>query len=427
MRRTFPRAEHNPEDFFSIEVGGRKATIFKPLKGGVRADNFWVKFSFGGRVVFRSTGVNAKGMAAECGRKMLRAAIENRWDALDATKLRNDKPLASIGSLMERYREQIHTYNLTIEARTVTGVVSAVKSVLKRVYPGDVEKLSSGVLTEQLVEKFFAEYVKEAGDDYLARDSKIRGANATLRNARSMFSAHGMKCYRGLNLPDLTKFLKTRIVEDPDVRHEGIPDEVMWEIVQAAECLRSECPPLYVAHLLYRHLGMRNDEVENSRVEWIVRRPGEVFLPDGERREIAGYMSIKRRSYWIPKRSTGDVPISPDVMAIIDELSAGKGANDYLIDAPHPTARYDLVYLDHGDFVRPWLEAFPKKSYELRRWAATRVAKRQGEEFAERFLRHKSTTTAGRHYITDHAPIAPITLADVGLEACSDAGQTCDK
>ncbi|MHA3772216.1 hypothetical protein ACXR0O_11840 [Verrucomicrobiota bacterium sgz303538] len=76
----------------------------------------------------------------------------------------------------------------------------------------------------------------------------------------------------------------------------------------------------------------------------------------------------------------------------------------------------NLVDRDHADFLRRWVEGHAKVSYELRGWAATVVAQRQGEEFAERFLRHKTKTVAGKHYITQQSPPAPITLGDCCIE-----------
>lgn len=402
------------DDFFTIDVGGRTARVFRVVRNGVRG-NFYVKGYVHGGQFLRCTGFSAKGMAKAAALKIWRAALESRFDVLEATKLRRDKPAASLGEVINAYSRNIGEFNLKIKPRTVSGYVTALKSVVRRVHTTEVERVSTSALTEELVEKFFADHVKEAGDNLIERDARIRGANSTLRNARSMFSPTAMKCYRGMQLPDLAGFLKASTMEDPAVEHLEISSLTMWEIAQAALCLRDQSPALYVAHLLYRHLGMRNDEIENARLEWMEKRSESVWLPNGERRAIAGFMVIKKRKEWAPKRSSGEVPIAPAVWREIRRCSGAKQPGDFLIKARSTTDRSDLVDRLHSAFVRPWMDGHAKTSYELRRWAATVVAKRQGDEFADRFLRHKAKSVAGKHYLTGHAPVAPITFKDCGL------------
>ncbi len=399
------------DDFFTIDVGGRTASVFRRARNGVRG-NYYLKGWLGARQLLRCTGFSTKGMARDAAVKIWRAALESRFDVLEATKLRKDKPVASIGEVIEAFSDHIGEFNLKIKPRTTAGYTNALKTVLRKVHAGDVERVSTSALTEELCEKFFAAHVKEAGGDLIERDARIRGANSTLRNARAMFSATAMKCYRRLHLPDLGGFLKASTMDDPTVEHQEITSAAMWEIAQAARWLRDQMPALYVTHLLYRHLGMRNDEIENARLEWMEKRSDVVWLPDGQRRAIAGYMVIKKRKEWAPKRSSGEVPIAPAVWREIRRFSTAKQPGDFLIEARNITERSWLVDRDHSEFVRPWMTEHSKTSYELRRWAATVVAKRQGDEFADRFLRHKSKSVAGKHYLTAHAPVAPLTFTD---------------
>jgi len=424
--------EDREDDFFEVQVAGKTARVFRPLKHGKRQKSYYVKFYIGGRQVLQSLGVDTKGFAAEGAKLKLRAAMEGRWDALDQSRLRPARSVCTIGELIEAYETKIQSFSVKMKDRTAAGYTSALRSVLRRVYPGDADEVRASALTSELVEKFFAAYVTEA-TDLVDRDSKIRGANAALRNARAMFCDAALKCYRGLSLPGepsvngqklspekqfsrfLEGFLTTETLADPRIEHMRMAPESIWQMSQAALCLRDQFPALYVAHLLFRHLALRNDEAENARLGWLEKRSDTVTLPNGERRAIAGAMVIKPRPEWIPKKSSGEVPIAPAVWREIRRYSGAANPEDFLIPARTKTEREWIVDRDHGNFVRQWVQGHAKTSYELRRWAATIVARRQGDEYAERFLRHAPKTVAGRHYLTDHAPIAPITFRDCGL------------
>lgn len=398
------------DDFFSIDVGGRTARVFRVIRNGVRGA-YYVKGYVRGKQFLRCTGYSKKGMAREAAVKIWRAALEERFDILDATKLRRDRPVALVGQIIAAFENHIGKYNLKLKERTAQGYVNALKVIVRSQHP-KVETVPSSALTENLIELFFAAHVQAAGDDILKRDARIRGANSTINNARALFSPLAMKCYRDLELPDLKKFLSATTMQNPALDHSEISRETMWEIVQASLCLRSQCAPLYLVHLMYRQLGMRNDEIEHARLSWLEKRPQVVFLPDGTKRRIAGYMSLRKRADWQPKRSSGEIPIDPVVWRELLRLSGAKKPDDYLIQARTPTERAWLVDRDHSEFMRPWVAGHSKTSYELRRWGATLIAKRQGEEAADRFLRHKPKSVAGKHYLTSHALVAPISFRD---------------
>jgi hypothetical protein len=281
--------------------------------------------------------------------------------------------------------------------------------------------LSSEELNERLVEKCVSNYLAEAGTDRVAKESRIRGVVSTIRQARSIFAKPAMKCYRDLHLPDLRGFMEAAVPQAKAPPQTHLESTAIEAMAKAALKLRETNPNLYLVHLLARHLGMRNDEIESARMEWIERRSSEVWLPNGERREIAAIMAIRIRSDWEPKQSEGEVPISPDVLAEIDALTADRAPQDYIVAGPNMTARADLVNREHNDFVRHWTKHCRKKGYEMRRWAATLVAERQGEEMAERFLRHKAKSVAWKFYLTRQVPPAPITFADCGLTAPAEA------
>lgn len=411
----------------TIEVGGRKAWVFQRVKDG----NFYLKGNAPG--IFRSTGFSTKGMALDAARKLWKAALEGRLDALDSTKLKKTREVATIGEIVQAHALAGEKGHLEVKA----DVGAAYRNCLRRVVAwakgthgrpvgkvrdqvdaAAVDKLSSEILSQELVEEFCRNYVAAAGGDMLERDQRLRGAHSILRNARALFEGRALSVYKGLTLPDLGKFLAAALRKAVPVEHESLSDKAVREMATEALKLREVEDPLYLVHLLFRHVGMRNDEIENMRVEWIEEfaEPRAVFLPDGSKREIAGVVAIRRRSYWVPKRSAGDVPLSADVLAELEKWTKDRQGDEVLVPAATATDRWELIYRRHSDFVRPWTGDRQKTSYELRRWGATKIARlHQSAEMADRFLRHARTTTAERHYLTELPLPCPITLADCGV------------
>lgn len=430
------------DDFLEVEIGGRKAQVFRPRCRGKRLANYYVKGyppGQGKKAFYQSTGVSTKGLALDAARKLWRAAIEGRFDVLEKTKIRQPQRVATIGEIVAAHERGIHQFNLTVKPESARGYRNSLRLLLEwAMRPergrggGDeakrrvvdvaaIDRLPADVLTEETVEAFLRNYLAPAGSDLLARDRRVHGARAAVRLARMMFEPQAMKCYRGLNVPDLSGFRAAALPEAPELARDEIDAETMREMSKAALDLRESNPALYLVHLLFRHAGMRNDEIENARVEWIERAgPGDVrgvTLPSGECRPIAAYVSIRKRAYWKPKQSSGRVALSWDVFAELRRWIDGRAGEELLVPAPTKTARWELINVAHNDFVRPWLGGFRKRSYELRRWAATTIATlHQSDAMAEKFLRHATKTTAGKFYVPpDTVTPAPITLADAGL------------
>ncbi|HEV8377229.1 MAG TPA: hypothetical protein VGP99_00140, partial [Tepidisphaeraceae bacterium] len=341
-----------------------------------------------------STGFSKKGLALDFGRKLWRAAVERRFDILEQIKFKQPKPFATIGELIEAHEKLVHKFKLTVEAATVRAYRGSLRRVVvwarhPKMVDSQCERLhlskeqraavdgeSAAVLTEELVETFLEKYLASAGKDYQERDRRIHGALAAVRFARAMFDAEGLKCYRGLRLPDLKGFLEASLPNAPKLQQKELAPAAMKEMAAAALKLKESDPNLYLVHLLFRHFGMRNSEILNVEVGWIERlaEPRAVFLPDGRKREVAAFLALIKRPHWKPKQSEGRVPIAPDVLGELEPYLAGRDPSERLVPAEHKTARENLVNRKHGDFVRPWVNDFRKISYELRRWAATTVA-----------------------------------------------------
>jgi integrase len=246
----------------------------------------------------------------------------------------------------------------------------------------------------------------------VARESRKRGGFSRLVQARALFKPRAMRCYSDLVLPDVAEFLKADNFQPSAPELVEIGPEEMGKIAEAALKLRDTDKALYVAHLLFRHCGMRNDEIVNMRWDWIETSPDGVV-----------HVNICVRPYWKPKGSMGRVPVSPCVLAELQAMRGDAEAADPVIARAYETHRADVVDRDHSAWLKGvWQEIGApvrrKTSYELRRWAAGVVRDRQGRDAAEQFLRHAAPAGAGRFYMSGMFPwakIEPITLQDAGV------------
>jgi integrase len=152
----------------------------------------------------------------------------------------------------------------------------------------------------------------------------------------------------------------------------------------AAPALAEKDPAVYVAHLLFSRLGLRNIEIVNARVHWIVDgRIGIINRPEED---------------FFPKGTEGWVPIAPDVLKEILRFQS-MCVDGYLVPGPDRTTRYDAVYKRHSRWVSKWIKGRTKTSYELRRYAGSRLLDMGATIFEVRdFLRHRDVQTTQQWY-----------------------------
>jgi len=332
---------------------------------------------------------------------------------------------ATFGEIIAAYKGKIKTVNEGLEHSSIIKNVSALRTFLRWAHGAEgkknetlnVDGLSAGILADEiLVANFKANYVKAAGEDREARESRRRGADSILRQVKSMFSAQALLIYRDLNLPDLTRFRAAAVIETEARIHLPIQAGTLLEIQTAIDKLKETQPQLWLVHHLQKFLGLRNDEMCQARVEWFKRAPwGQVFF------------SVLRTPYFEPKRSEGHIPLTAEVAALFLPFVSGKRPDDFLIVAKDVTERHDLVNEVHAKFMRQFLPAkdYAKAGYELRRWAAQVMEERYGHEAAKAFLRHVPQGVAERHYFERWFPWRRLGL-DIGITVKDAQGHRDD-
>jgi integrase len=330
------------------------------------------------RVVFRSTGTKEIAAAKRIAAQIIESFWTDSGRGAEPLKLRNDN--ATIGELIAKYQQ-----NAGQRPSTLRSNVRSLRMIVKTVHGGDPDTKPTSLLTANLIREFEKRQLDRAQKRATAATrstviQRVRTSTASyVRQARSIVALRKMKFYDGMKLPDLAGF-RGESVETPQ---RSLPRPLDMKALRAMEAaaptLAETDPGAYVAHLLFSRVGLRNIEIVNARVHWI----------------SDGSIGIVNRSEedFFSKGCEGWVPIAPDVLKEI--LSFQPLCTDgYLVPGANRTERHDAVYRRHSKWVAQWIKDRTKTSYELRRYAGSRLLDMGATVFEVRdFLRHRDVQT----------------------------------
>jgi integrase len=335
------------------------------------------------RVVFRSTGTKEIAAAKRIGAQIIESFWTDAGRAAERLKLRNDH--ATIGELIERYRASAAQRPATIRSN-----VRSLRMIVKTVHSGDPDIKPTSILTANLIREFEKRQLERAEKRATpaARASvvqKVRISTASYaRQARAIVALRKMKFYGGLKLPDLAGFRGESVETPKRSLPRPLDMKALGEMEAATPVLARDDPGAYVAHLLFSRLGLRNIEIVNARTHWIsdgsigiINRPEEDFFSKG---------------------CEGWVPIAPDVLKEVLSFQP-LCTNGYLVPGANRTERHHAVYRRHSRWVSQWIKDRTKTSYELRRYAGSRLLDMGATVFEVRdFLRHRDVQTTQQWY-----------------------------
>ena len=335
------------------------------------------------RVVFRSTATKEIAAAKRIAAQIIESFWTDSGRGAEPLKLRNDN--ATIGELIAKYQQ-----NASQRPSTLRSNVRSLRMIVKTVHGGDPDTRPTSLLTANLIREFEKRQLDRAQKRGTAVTrstviQRVRTSTASyVRQARSIVALRKMKFYDGMKLPDFAGF-RGESVEGPQ---RSLPRPLDMKALQAMEAaapmLAESDPGAYVAHLLFSRVGLRNIEIVNARVQWIsdgsigiVNRPEEDFFPKG---------------------CEGWVPMAPDVLKEILRFQP-LCANGYLVPGANQTERHHAVYRRHSKWVSQWIKDRTKTSYELRRYAGSRLLDMGATIFEVRdFLRHRDVQTTQQWY-----------------------------
>jgi len=248
--------------------------------------------------------------------------------------------------------------------------------VVRSVTGGDPDEKSTMVLTSSLVREF---------DE--SRNNKTSVASC-LRQARSVVALRKMKFYEDMKLPDLTGF-RTEPVESPRVsRPRPLDMNGLRAMIAARPALAEKDPGVYVANLMFSHWGMRDIEIWNARTHWLSQDGATWRMHIIDRPE---------EDFW-PKGCEGSFEVSAEV---VEEILRFQNLceDGYLVPGKDKTERHRAIYRRHSAWVSTWIKDHRKTSYELRRYAGSRLLDMGATIYQVRdFLRHRNVATTENWY-----------------------------
>ncbi len=335
------------------------------------------------REIFRSTGSKEVSAAKRIAAQIIESFWTDSGRGAEPLKLRNDN--ATIGELIEKY-----VANAQQRPSTIKGNTRSLRNIVRTVHGGDPDAKPTTVLTAKLIREFEkrraarAETVAANGGGAGAIQRNRASTASFVRQARSIVALRKMKFYEGLKLPDLAGFRGESVQTPRRSLPRPLETSALQAMQAAASALAAADPGAYVAHLLFSRLGLRNIEVVNARTHWIsggrigiVDRPEEDFYPKG---------------------CEGWVPVAPDVLAEILRFQP-HCTDEFLVPGLTATDRHHAVYRRHSKWVSNWIKDRAKTSYELRRYAGSRLLDMGATIFDVRdFLRHRDVQTTQQWY-----------------------------
>ena len=375
----------DPKLLIPVRFTTRKFYLHKPRPG---RNDWHVRFAppaIDGvrRVVFRNTGTKEIAAAKRIAADIIKSFWIDAGQSAERLRLRNDH--ATIGKLIARYEQRAAQRPGTLRSN-----VRSLRMLIKTVHGGVPDSKPTSVLTANLIREFEKRQIERAEKRATPATratvvQKVRISTASyVRQARAIVALRKMKFYEGLKLPDLTGFRKESVETPKRSLPRPLDMQALAGMEAAAPALARDDPAAYVAHLFFSRLGLRNIEIVNARTHWIsdgtigiINRPEEDFFPKG---------------------CEGWVPISPDVLKEI--LSFQPLCTDgYLVPGANRTERHEAVYRRHSKWVSQWIKVHIKTSYELRRYAGSRLLDMGATIFEVRdFLRHRDVQTTQQWY-----------------------------
>jgi len=398
----------------SFYAAGRRRKLFRRKHGGP----WHIRFLCGNRDVVRSLDTTIEAVAKDKAKRIIEAELEGDTQTSRSLKARTD--YSTLRQIADIYVEKFGVDPR--RRRTARGNVGALEKIVRVANGISLEEARTSILTGELVRTFEAEEEKRIerdGNGFIDQGSELRirtSIQSWLKQARSIFRKATMNWFDDLALPDLDSFRQQGVKAPERPRPRRLEPAIIAAINRAAPALAKSNPSLYIAHLLFKFLGMRNSEQKAARMAWIERDP----------RGFAKLAVIYRpEEGFKPKAKTERrIAIAPIVLAELEKYWTPSPDGDYIVPAPHKTERADIIDDQHSAWAGQWIQNRSKVSYELRRYAGSLVYQKTGRiEHARQFLGHADVKTTLEWYwdlLEDTPALEPSDFGDfgqTGLEA----------
>ena len=309
----------------------------------------------------------------------------------------------TFGEVAKVYREA----RLVREQTTQDNINTLFRLVRAAVGIKEVASLRIDVLSAETAHAWLAKKQGLERPDYGTMRAGNVSANATLRQARSVFARRHRSIWNGWALPTgVDGFCAVKLLPQGSQRYVPLPSQSLVDMDAAAVDLEKTDLEMWIVNRSIRLMGLRAGEVMAMKTSWLTEfdgrlsldvraRPGE-FVPKGHE----GSVTVPAVLAGIFRQRLKEAGEKPAHLVRVTRQRKGRKETE------DETARYDLIYRRHSQWLRKFLPAGRKKTnHELRKEAGSRVAKKLNSwEAAARFLR-EDLETAKRHYLELLEPV----------------------
>lgn len=369
--------------------GGKALNITK------RASIWYFKKTVDGRCITETLETTDKQIAIARARGLAAKYVGKNWEEIDG--IRTKKVVATIGEVLEIFRREAARL---MKEETINGYCWALSLVVRRVHGEmDVAAASTELLTEELITKFEALTIGEAGDDAVQRERAKRSARSTLISARAVFAKWTQRrAYQDLHFPPSFKGFKEISLGRVDRKSYRLPPgPLIDKTLSEGHKLKETQPELYPIFLLCYYLGLRAGEAAACRWDWFAAPRPEW----GQQRMI----EILCRPDFVPKRrKERRIPVNEELWTELTGSSgshSGRLGGDYVLRGDSFQARRDRILIEFAHWMRAigWHHnIYTKAAHELRKLMGSRWYTELGAEVAQEWLGHESVATTCSFY-----------------------------
>jgi len=363
----------------------------------LRGKNWRTRFAANGKHHQLNLRTVDEKQAAATALDKVRAASRDQWDFVHAGQAK--KGVITIGQCIEIHIGQLApncaNKHLSNGGNRLRGLISQALGIpgrLKKDSEGihswpEVDRLPATILDSHLIDKFYAHRLKGL-DKGEARESRIRGANSHIQDARSVFTKASLADGRYPGLPDISSFVNKQKLKEmkKSFKYEAVDNEIQRLLAHLPE-LKESNPASYLAFQLTAVLGLRRGEAAQARKSWITSHKGKKVL------------YVQATPTWVPKgRQERKIPLPEEVHSEILLLSDD---SEFIIPALSANYRYEKVFNVLSAWFLKICKDWPdtKKAHVLRKWFGAEVSTQTGNLFAAQILLgHASHTTTMNSY-----------------------------
>lgn len=294
--------------------------------------------------VVRSLGECSEREARERARAEFAIVERSVFDERARALMEREKRCAALGEIFARYRKMYVDGRPVAEAETRRRVISSCRRFVAvalgwapavgvtRIDDGDelaerIEGLDSReVFTFEMAQRYFAA-CQGGRFDHTRRERVNLVYNQRLTSARQLFSSRATAfCYKGLELPDVTKWKGFPLLPVPAMeKEEKLPtDAAMRELFAAADALATSADPLdrelALVNRCLSQLGLRTRELMAATGDWLCEDGGEWYL------HVCDRADFKVKNATPGKLKLGRVESADSLAAVLVPRRGGVGS-----------------------------------------------------------------------------------------------------